>query len=573
MDRKPIIYQLLPRLFTNTNNHCIPNGTYAQNGSGKMNDITDTVLAGIKELGATHVWYTGVIEHATKTDYSSEGIRPDNPYVVKGQAGSPYAIKDYYDIDPDLAVDVKNRMGEFEALVARTHDAGLEVVIDFVPNHTARRYYSDAKPAGIRDFGEDDNTEMFFSPNNNYYYITRQLFAPSIDLGTGKKAYIEFPAKATGDDCFSAFPGVNNWYETVKLNYGRDPGNWTTHFRPIPDTWMKMLHILRFWASKGVDAFRCDMAHMVPLEFWQWAIPNVKDRYPRIKFIAELYDVKIYRDFIEKGGFDYLYDKVNLYDTLRGIQCSNYSAATITNCWQTVEGISGNMLNFLENHDEQRFGSKFYAGDPAKAIPSLVVSSMISTGPMLIYAGQELGEQATDTEGFSGYDGRTTIFDYWSVATLRRWYNNGKPDGSQLTPRERWLRAKYCTILGLCNRERAIAHGRFFDLMYVNYQNPTLNPHRQYVFIRSCDGETLLIAVNFSSDSCDLAIEIPRHAFDMLNIPEGEVVATELITREQDVKDLSTHKPFRTMIPPYDAVVWKIRNRQVKPLSERTLKA
>lgn len=159
------------------------------------------------------------------------------------------------------------------------------------------------------------------------------------------------------------------------------------------------------------------------------------------------------------------------------------------------------------------------------------------------------------------------------MATLRRWYNNGKPDGSQLTPRERWLRAKYCTILGLCNRERAIAHGRFFDLMYVNYQNPTLNPHRQYVFIRSCDGETLLIAVNFSSDSCDLAIEIPRHAFDMLNIPEGEVVATELITREQDVKELSTHKPFRTMIPPYDAVIWKIRHRQVKPLSDRTLKA
>lgn len=569
MDRKPIIYQLLPRLFTNTNNHCIPGGTYQQNGSGKMNDITDAVLSGIKELGATHVWYTGVIEHATKTDYSAEGITPDNPYVVKGQAGSPYAIKDYYDIDPDLAVDVKNRMGEFEALVARTHDAGLDVIIDFVPNHTARVYHSDVKPAGIRDLGEDDNPEMFFSPGNNYYYITRQLFAPSVDMGTGKKAYIEFPAKATGDDCFSAFPGVNNWYDTVKLNYGRDPGNWSTHFEPIPDTWMKMLNILRFWASKGVDAFRCDMVHMVPLEFWRWAIPNVKDRYPRIKFIAELYDVKIYRDFIEKGGFDYLYDKVNLYDTLRGIQCSNYSAATLTNCWQTVDGISGHMLNFLENHDEQRFGSKFYAGDPAKVIPSLVVSSMISTGPMMIYAGQELGEQATDSEGFSGYDGRTTIFDYWSVATIRRWYNNGNPDGSQLTPRERWLRAKYCTILSLCNRERAISQGRFFDLMYVNYHNATLNPHRQYAFIRSCDGETLLIAVNFSADSCDLAINIPRHAFDMLNIPEGEVVATELLTNEQDVKNLSAAEPFRTMIPPYDAVIWKIRHRQVKPKTDK----
>ena len=572
MDRKPIIYQLLPRLFTNTNNHCIPNGTYLQNGSGKMNDISDKVLSGIKELGATHIWYTGVLEHATKTDYSAHGIRPDNPHVVKGEAGSPYAIKDYYDIDPDLAVDVDNRMAEFEALVARTHDAGLDVIIDFVPNHTARCYYSDVKPAGIRDLGEDDNPEMFFSPDNNYYYITRQLFAPSVDMGSGKKAYIEFPAKATGDDCFSAFPGVNNWYDTVKLNYGRDPGNWSTHFDPIPDTWMKMLHILRFWASKGVDAFRCDMVHMVPLEFWQWAIPNVKDRYPRVKFIAELYDVNLYRDFISKGGFDYLYDKVNLYDTLRGIQCSNYSAAIITNCWQTVDGISPHMLNFLENHDEQRFGSKFYAGDPAKVIPSLVVSSMISTGPMMIYAGQELGEQATDTEGFSGYDGRTTIFDYWSVATLRRWYNNGNPDGSLLTPRERWLRAKYCTILKLCNSERAIAHGRFFDLMYVNYQNPTLNPHRQYAFIRSNDGETLVIAVNFSSDSCDLAINIPRHAFDLLNIPEGEVVATELITREQDVKQLRSDKPFRTMIPPYDAVVWKIRHRQVKPSSDRTLK-
>ncbi len=565
MDRKPIIYQLFPRLFTNTNPNCVPNGTLAQNGSGKMNDITDRVLAGIKELGVTAVWYTGVIEHATKTDYSDKGITPpDNPHVVKGEAGSPYAIKDYYDVDPDIAVDIDNRMAEFEALVARTHDAGMEVIIDFVPNHTARCYHSDAAPAGIEDFGAHDDTNMFFSPSNNYYYITRQLFAPSIDLGTGKKAYIEFPAKATGDDCFSAFPGVNNWYETVKLNYGRDPLNGSGHYDPIPDTWFKMLHILRFWASKGIDAFRCDMVFMVPLEFWQWAIPNVKDRYPHVKFIAEIYDVHLYRDFIFTGGFDYLYDKVNLYDTLRGIQCANYSAATITNCWQTVEGIQPHMLNFLENHDEQRFGSKFYAGDPAKVIPSLVVSSMLSTGPMMIYAGQELGEQATDSEGFSGYDGRTTIFDYWSIPTLRRWYNDGNPDGSLLTPRERWLRAKYASILKLCNTEKAISQGRFFDLMYVNYQNPTLNPHRQYVFMRSYDGVTLLIAVNFSADSCDLAINIPLHALEMLNIPEGRVNARELLTGDTDVKSISSTEPFSTMIPPYNAVVWRIRHKDVK---------
>ena len=565
MDRKPIIYQLFPRLFTNTNTACIPNGTLAQNGVGKMNQITDTVLQGIKQLGVTHIWYTGLIEHATKTDYTAEGIVPaDNPYVVKGEAGSPYAIKDYYDIDPDLAESVPDRMAEFEALVARTHDNGMEVVIDFVPNHTARRYHSDVAPAGIEDFGAHDDSNMFFSPDNNYYYITRQLFAPSIDLGTGKQAYIEFPAKATGDDCFTAFPSSGNWYETVKLNYGRDPMNGSGYYSPIPDTWFKMLNILRYWASKGVDAFRCDMAHMVPIEFWQWAIPNVKDRYPHIKFIAEIYDVGLYRDFINVAGFDYLYDKVNLYDTLRGIQTANHSAATITNCWQAVDGIQPHMLNFLENHDEQRFGSKFYAGDPAKVIPSLVVSSMISTGPMMIYMGQELGEQATDSEGFSGYDGRTTIFDYWSVGTLRRWYNEGNPDGSQLTPRERWLRAKYATILRLCNTEKAIAHGRFYDLMYVNYQNPTLNPHRQYVFMRSYDGVTLFIAANFASESCDLSVNIPRHALEMLNIPKGNVVSRELLTGETDVKTISATEPFRSMIPPYDAVVWKIIHKNIK---------
>ncbi len=565
MNRKPIIYQLLPRLLTNANPACVPNGTIAQNGCGKMNQITDAVLQSIKELGVTHIWYTGIIEHATKTDYSNDGILPpDNPHVVKGQAGSPYAIKDYYDVDPDLAENVADRMTEFEQLVARTHDAGLEVIIDFVPNHTARRYHSDCAPAGIDDFGHGDNTDKFFDPDNNYYYITRQLFSPSFDLGSGKQAYVEFPAKATGNDCFTAFPGVNDWYETVKLNYGKDPGDGSGHYDPIPDTWFKMLNILRFWASKGIDAFRCDMVFMVPLEFWQWAIPNVKDRYPHVKFIAEIYDVGLYRDFIFTGGFDYLYDKVNLYDTLRGIQCSNYSAATLTNCWQTVEGIQHHMLNFLENHDEQRFGSKFYAGDPAKVIPSLVVSSMMSTGPMMIYAGQELGEQATDSEGFSGYDGRTTIFDYWSVPTLRRWYNEGNPDGSQLTPRERWLRARYATILSLCNRERAISEGRFYDLMYVNYQNPSLNPHRQYVFLRSCDGVTLVIAVNFSENSCDLAVNIPRHALEMLNIPEGQVMAREMLSGDTDLKTISASAPFTTMVAPYDAVIWKIRHRNIK---------
>ncbi len=528
-----------------------------------MNDITSKVLRKIKDLGITHIWYTGIIEHSVQTDYSRYGIARDNKHVVKGKAGSPYAIKDYYDVDPDIAVDVNRRMEEFEALLVRTHDTGMRVIVDFVPNHVSRQYISDAKPRGVVDFGVGDNRNRFFDRDNNFYYIPHQLFAPSIDLGQGNDAYVEFPAKASGNDCFTAFPSPYDWYETVKLNYGIDYGDGSKHFYPIPKTWFRMLDILRYWAEKGVDGFRCDMAHMVPIEFWQWAIPNIKERYPHIIFIAEIYDVALYRDFINRGGFDYLYDKVNLYDTLRGIQCHNVSAAQLTHCWQTVDGIGEHMLNFLENHDEQRFGSKFYAGDPSLVIPSLVVSAFISTGPMMIYAGQELGEQALDAEGYSGYDGRTTIFDYWSVPTLRRWFNDGKCDNELLDGREIWLREKYIAILRLCNSEKAIARGRFFDLMYVNYDNPTLNPHRQYVFLRSCDDETLIVAVNFSSESCSLKINIPRHAFDVLSIPEGDCVATELLSKDMMRKNISSEKTFDTEIGPNDAVVWKIKHKNV----------
>ncbi len=560
---KPIIYQILPRLL-NKCETCIPDGDITVNGSGKMNDFTPKVLNEIKKLGITHIWYTGVIEHAHATDYSKYGITPDNPSIVKGKAGSPYAISDYYDIDPDIAQSVPDRMKEFENLVKRTHKAGMKVIIDFVPNHVARRYESDAKPVGIEDFGVNDDSTKFFDSQNNFYYITRQLFAPSIDLGDGDNAYIEFPAKASGNDCFSAFPGRNDWYETVKLNYGVDYGDNSRHFDPIPSTWMKMLHILRYWASKGIDGFRCDMVFMVPLEFWEWAIPQVKQHYPDIIFIAEIYDISLYRDFLSRGHFDYLYDKVNLYDTLRGIQCSNYSAAQLTSCWQTVEGIGPKMLNFLENHDEQRFASEQYAGDPALVIPSLVVSATMSTGPMMIYAGQELGEPALDAEGFSGHDGRTTIFDYWSIPTLRRWLNDGEPGVKKLTARERWLRDLYSRILNLCNEEKAISEGAFFDLMYVNYQNPSLNPHRHFVYLRSYNDVTLLIAVNFSHNTADLRINIPSDAFNMLGIPRGTVEATELLSGEKSGKILSDMVPFDTFIAPHNAVIWKIEHQAIK---------
>lgn len=570
---KPVIYQMFPRIFANYNDNCIKNGTIGQNGSGKMNDITPAILKSIKDLGVTHVWYTGIIEHAHKTDYSSYNITPDNPYVVKGNAGSPYAIKDYYDVDPDIAVDVNRRMEEFEKLVERTHKEGMKVIIDFVPNHTARQYHSDAAPAGVKDFGADDDTTLYFGSSNNYYYIPRQLFVPTVDLGSGRDAYVEFPAKASGNACFNAFPGEYDWYDTVKLNYGVDYGDHTLHFDPIPDTWIKMLNILRFWASKGVDGFRCDMVFMVPVDFWEWAIPAVKATYPDVIFIAEIYDVGMYREFIHRAGFDYLYDKVNLYDTLRAIQTSNTSAARLTNCWQTVDGIGDKMLNFLENHDEQRFGSEQYAGDPFKVFPSLAVSAFIGRGAMMIYYGQELGERAADEEGYSGRDGRTTIFDYWSLDTLRRWLNGGNADGKELTKAEKALREKYAAMLTLCNSEAAIREGGFFDLMYVNYDNPAFDPHRHFAFLRHHEGETLLIAVNFSDNPAHCRINIPRHALDVIGIEPSTAMATELISGAHALKTFSDAVPFETTVGPWDVVVWKINDKNLSgDASEKKLK-
>lgn len=551
---------MFPRIFSNSTPDPKPWGTLEENGAGKLNDLTPKALRSIKELGVNCIWLTGVIEHATKSDFTAFGIKKDNPNVVKGEAGSPYAIKDYYDIDPALAVDVNNRMGEFENLVKRIHKAGMKVILDFVPNHTARVYHSDVAPSGVKDFGADDDITMWFAHRNNYYYIPFQQFCPDFPLDAeGDTPYVEFPAKATGNDCFTAFCGKCDWYETVKLNYGHDYGDWSDHFDPVPDTWIKMLAILRFWASKGIDGFRCDMCFMVPLPFWHWAIPQVKKNYPSIKFIGEIYDVAQYRPFLDYGCFDYLYDKVNLYDTLVDIEIHNHSAARLTGCWQTVDGIGDSMLNFLENHDEVRFGSKAYAGNPANVVPSLVVSSMISKGPYMIYYGQELGESAKDNEGFAGDNDRSTIFDYWSYDTLRRWWNGGNPSQKKLTSQEKWLRGVYQKVLTMCNAEPALREGSFFDLMYVNLRHEGFNPHRHFAFMRYTKDSVLFIVVNFDNSESDIDVVIPQLAFDMAGIPEGSIEADDLLCGRSMRLTLSPDKATHMHLKPKDAVVLRVK--------------
>ena len=556
MKEKMIIYQVLPRLFGNVNENCVPHGSLAQNGSGKMNDFTADVLATIKDEGYTHVWFTGLIEHATQTDYSAFGIEPDHPAVVKGRAGSPYAIKDYYDIDPDLAENVPARMNEFENLVNRTHEAGLGFVMDFVPNHVARQYHSDAKPANVVDLGAHDVTTQAFSPQNNFYYIPGQPLRTHFDrYHLAPMPYREYPAKATGNDRFDASPGENDWYETVKLNYGVDYcGGRQKHFNPTPDTWEKMLDILLFWAGKGVDGFRCDMAEMVPVEFWDWCISQVKARFPRMLFIAEVYNPSEYRNYLYAGHFDFLYDKVGLYDTLRGVICGHRPASDITSCWQSVDDIKGHMLNFLENHDEQRIASDFFATDGRKALPALVVSACMGTNPFMVYAGQEFGEPGMDAEGFSGRDGRTTIFDYWSVPSLRRALSG------QLRAGERHLHDAYVKLLRLCNTESTLREGSFFDLMYVNYDGcGGFDPNRHYAFLRHAGHDLLLIVSNFSDEASQVGVRIPSHAFSTLGLREGICWASDLLTGEPVTVTLRPDSVTSVQLPPYGAVLLKMR--------------
>ena len=548
---KIIIYQLLPRLYGNRNTTRKENGSIADNGCGKFNDLTTSVLKSIQQKGVSHIWFTGVIRHATKTDYTAHGIPANHPAIVKGNAGSPYAITDYYDVDPDLAEDVDNRMAEFEALVSRARKARLGVIIDFVPNHVARQYASLCKPKGVKDLGADDNRDHGFNPQNNFYYCPGCSFEPYLDLYAGTaEPYHEEPAKATGNDHFDNKPGQNDWYETVKLNYGVDYyAGGVGYFNPVPDTWFKMRDILLFWASKGIQGVRCDMAEMVPVEFWRWAIAEVRRQYPDYLFIGEVYNPALYRQYVE-AGFTYLYDKVGMYDTLRDITAGG-SATRITSAWQSTDDIANHMLYFLENHDEQRIASQFFAGDAFKAVPAFVVSTLFRSCPYMHYFAQEYGEKGMDKEGFSGCDGRTTIFDYWSVDTMCR------ADEGKLTDDEKALADIYSRIMNFARTDKTVS-GQSYDLMYANPHSASFNPDRQYAFLRRSGRQLLVVVVNFDSLDRNIKLNIPEHAFEYLTLPDGkDIEGEDILTGASVAVRLSSQEPLSIIVPKNGAAILK----------------
>ncbi len=557
MAGKPVVYQVFTRLFGNTETTNKPWGTIEENGVGKFTDFTPEALAGIREFGTTHIWYTGVPHHAVIRDYKQYGISDDDPDVVKGRAGSPYAVKDYYSVNPDLAIDPARRMEEFEELIRRTHDAGMKVIIDIVPNHVARGYESLGKPDGVEDFGAGDDTAVAWARDNNFYYVPGKEFrVPESPRGYAPLGgerhpladgrYEESPARWTGNGAREARPKFDDWFETVKVNYGVRPDGsyafdtlpdeargWSIEQhaafwagRDVPDSWTKFREIVTFWLNRGVDGFRFDMAEMVPVEFWSFLNSSIKRINPDAFLLAEVYNPSLYRDYLHLGRMDYLYDKVGFYDTLKPIMQGKSGTDALAPVHAEVLDIEEHMLHFLENHDEQRIASEPFAGDARKGMPAMTVSALISRSPSMLYFGQDVGERGDGDAGF-GDPTRTTIFDYWGVPAHQRWMNDGAFDGGQLSDAEKELRDFYVRLMSFSASNPALL-GEYAEVHSHNRQLDTGYDDRLFAFVRWQDDERLIVVSNFDDTKAyDLELQIPAEIIATWGLGNGRYALEE----------------------------------------------
>ncbi|GAB58807.1 alpha-amylase family protein [Rheinheimera nanhaiensis] len=551
-DGKVVVYQVFTRLFGNTNTTNTPWGSLEENGVGKFADFTPQALSAIKAMGVSHIWYTGVPHHALVRDYSAYGISHDDPDVIKGRAGSPYAVKDYYNVNPDLALDPANRLAEFEALIARTHQHGMKVLIDIVPNHVARQYQSLSNPPGVSDFGANDDTSVEYARDNNFYYVPGQAFSvpqwPADYQVLGGEAhpaadgkFLEKPAKWTGNGSRAAQPAFDDWYETVKINYGvrpdgsydfdRLPGDyaekdWPAHYafwqgKDVPDSWLKFRDITQYWLAKGVDGFRYDMAEMVPVEFWSYLNSHIKHTNPNAFLLAEVYQPQLYRDYLKLGKMDYLYDKVEFYDSLKLVMQGKGPTSALVETQQRMADIEHHMLHFLENHDEQRIAAPQFAGAAKKGLPAMVVSTTISTSPTMLYFGQHVGEPGAGDAGF-GKASRTTIFDYWGVPEHQKWMNGGKFDGGALSAEAKALHAYYQKLLSFSASAPALL-GAYTELHSANLAAGTAYSEQQLAFARYNDAQKLLIVSHFNSETAvSFNLTVPATLISQWQLADGQ---------------------------------------------------
>jgi len=586
--KKVVVYQVFTRLFGNKNTNNKPWGTIEENGVGKFNDFTDKALHEIKDLGVNYIWYTGVPHHALVNDYTAYGISNDDPEVVKGRAGSPYAVKDYYNVNPDLAVDPSKRLEEFEALIKRTHNAGLKLIIDIVPNHIARKYEGKSNPDGVKDFGADDDVSVEYKRDNNFYYIPNQHFEiPEGDIPlNGEKnplidgKFDENPAKWTGNGSRKIKPDQNDWYETVKINYGIRPDgskdfpelpagfdqkSYQEHFafwqdKKVPDSWKKFRDIALYWTAKGVDGFRYDMAEMVPNEFWSFMNSSIKMKNPKAFLLAEVYNPNEYRNYIRLGKMDYLYDKVETYDKLKDIIRGKSSPDELTNIQNGMSDIEHHMLHFLDNHDEQRLASPEFAGTPERGKPLMVVSATISTSPTMIYFGQEVGEAGNEDAGF-GKRSRTSIFDYIGVPNHQRWMNDGKFDGGKLSESEKQLRDFYKRLLNFTIKSSAFM-GSFEEIQSANRHNNEGYDALLYSYARWSENQKLMIIANFSSEKgSEFNLKVPSALISKWNLKDGEYQLKEQLygTKTFVLKVQNGEGTAKVSIQPSESLILELK--------------
>lgn len=555
---KPVVYQVFTRLFGNKNTTNKPWGTIEENGVGKFSDFDEKALKSIKDLGASYVWYTGIPHHAVITDYKAYGISDDDPDVVKGRAGSPYAVKDYYNVNPDLADDPANRLQEFEDLIARTHAQDLKVIIDIVPNHVARTYKSLSAPDGVSDFGANDNKSVEYARDNNFYYVVGESFKVPVStnayLPLGGEShplsdglFEEIPAKWTGNGSRAPQPDANDWYETVKVNYGvRPDGSYDFEKLPdtyrdqdlqahvefwkgkdVPDSWIKFEQIVHYWLDKGVDGFRYDMAEMVPVEFWSYLNSSIKQKNPDAFLLAEVYNPALYRDYLQLGKMDYLYDKVEFYDSLKLLMQGKGPAQALEDIQASMQDIELHMLHFLENHDEQRIASPDFAGDAEKGMPAMVVSSLISRSPTMLYFAQDVGEDGSEETGF-GDPTRTTIFDYAGVPAHQRFMNDGAFDGGQSTPEEKALRTFYEKLMMISAKHPTML-GEYRSLHSFNLKQASDYSDSQFSFVRYTDTKALIVVSNFSESSTEFSVQLPIELISSWSLNQGSYQTTDLL--------------------------------------------
>ena len=315
------------------------------------------------------------------------------------------------------------------------------------------------------------------------------------------------------------------------VHYDWCDGDWTDTFKnnwDAPETWDAMLEILQFWASRGVDGFRCDMVELVDPGKLGSLIEAVKAEYPELIFVAEVYGKHNYRRYLD-AGFDLLYDKCGLYDTLDGICRWGHTAESVTWNWQFLGDMQPRMLNFLENHDELRLASKAFLGSPEKTYAALAVSLLFNDAWFMLYAGQEAGEDASESS-----DGRTSIFNWCHPKMLGDLYAFVHGE-KELDGRETAVLARYRQLLELAKRP-VFRSGKCWDLCYCNHGSEGFDPHRHFAFLRYDSSEAWLVVCNFSDTPAELTVAFPEELGSIvgdresvrLSIPSWDAVAVQL---------------------------------------------